>query len=86
MPRTQLYLSEEMAAKLRRLSKIRRRTVSEFIREALVMAYLSGKPLMIKKALKASRGLWEDRKTFEADRFIRTLREDTQGKKRAPHF
>jgi len=86
MQRIELYLSEEMAAKLRRLSKTHRKTVSELIRETLVITYLSGKPLMIKKALKASRGLWEDRKTFKADRFIRTLREDTHRKKRAPHF
>ena len=57
-----------------------------YLSEEMVITYLSGKPLMIKKALKASRGLWEDQKTFKADRFIRTLREDTHRKKRAPHF
>ena len=78
MQRTQLYLSDEIAAKLRRLSRKERKTVSQLVREALEAKYLGEKRLPLKDALNACRGLWADRKDFDAGRFIRSLREDNR--------
>lgn len=78
MQRTQLYLSDEIAAKLRSLSRKERKTVSQLVREALEAKYLGEGRLPLKDALKACRGLWADRKDFDAGRFIRSLREDNR--------
>ena len=78
MQRTQLYLSDEIAAKLRRLSRKERKTVSQLVREALEAKYLGEKRLPLKDAHTACRGLWADRNDFDAGRFIRSLREDNR--------
>jgi len=76
MQRTRLYLSDKIAAKLRSLSRKERKTVSLLVREVLEAKYLGERRLPLKDALKACRGLWADRKDFDAERFIRSLQGD----------
>lgn len=78
MRRTQLYLSDELTAKLKTLSKKEHKTVSELARAALEAQYLGEKRLPVKEALRACRGIWADRKKFDTERFIRSLRHDTR--------
>jgi ribbon-helix-helix CopG family protein len=78
MRRTQLYLSDELTAKLHSLSQKEHKTISQLVRTALEEKYLTGRRLPVKDALKAVRGIWEDRKDFDAEIFIRSLRDDTR--------
>lgn len=78
MHRTQLYLSDELAAKLRRISRREHTTISQLVRSALEEKYLGPRRLSVWEALEACRGIWEDRKDLEPERFIRQLRKDTR--------
>jgi hypothetical protein len=78
MVRTQLYLDEEIHARLRQLARRQRRTISELVRDALVRAY--GGPTADERlrTLKAIEGLWHDRRDIgDSSAYVRRLRRDT---------
>lgn len=78
MKRTQLYLDEKISEKLAEISKKEKRTISQLVRDALEIVYLKeSKPDML-EALQKCRGIWADRKGFNAYKFIRQLRKDTR--------
>lgn len=78
MHRTQLYLPETLAEKLRSLSKRQHKSISQLVREALEATYLGGPRLSLKAVLKKTKGLWKGRTDVNTDTFIRNLRNDTR--------
>lgn len=85
MIRTQLYLDEEIHARLKELARRQRRTVSELVRDALVRAYgASGREARL-KTLRAIEGLWRNRRDIgQTDAYVRRLRRDTRRTRRKP--
>jgi len=74
MRRTQIYLDEEIYAYLKRESRLRRKTISELIREAL-KEKITNRRKRILKALNEVKGLWKDREINPSE-FMRNIRED----------
>lgn len=74
MRRTQIYLDEEIYAYLKRESKLRKKTISELIREAIKEKIQNRKNKML-SALKEVAGIWKDR-GINPEEFIKTVRED----------
>lgn len=79
MHRTQLYLDDEMHARLSDLSRKQGRTVSELVRDALKRTYGTAGPEDLLASLKAIEGLWKDRDDIGDTReYVRRLRQDTR--------
>jgi hypothetical protein len=77
--RTQLYLDEEIHARLRKLAEKQSRTVSELVRDALVRVYGTGAGDARLATLRAIEGLWRDRRDIGGtDAYVRRLRRDTR--------
>lgn len=81
MHRTQLYLPETLAEKLRLLSKRQHKSISQLVREALEATYLGGSRLPMKVVLEKTKGIWKGRTDVNTDSFIRNLRNDTRPKR-----
>ena len=78
MIRTQLYLDDEMHARLRDLARQQGRTLSELVRDALVRAYGVSDRAKRLKTLRDIEGLWRGRKDIgDTDAYVRRLRRDT---------
>lgn len=81
--RTQLYLDEEIHARLRDLARKQGRTLSDLVREALTRAYGEGGSDERIRTLDAIEGLWRDRDDIgKADAYVRRLRRDTRRTRR----
>ena len=79
MVRTQLYLEEEIHARLKDLSLRQGKTVSELVRDALVRVYGTGSTDRELETLYAIAGLWKDRDDIGDTRgYVRRLRDDTR--------
>ena len=79
MVRTQLYLEDEIHARLRELAVKQGRTISDLVREALARTYGAGGPQERLATLRAIEGLWRNRKDVgKADGYVRRLRHDTR--------
>ena len=79
MIRTQLYLDEQIHARLRDLARKQGRTVSELVRDALLRAYGTAGPGELLASLRAVSGLWKDRDDIGDTReYVRRLRRDTR--------
>jgi metal-responsive CopG/Arc/MetJ family transcriptional regulator len=74
MRRTQIYLDEEIYAYLKRESRLRKKTISELIREAVKEKIQNRKNKML-SALKEVAGIWKDR-DVNPEEFIKTVRKD----------
>ena len=75
MHRTQLYLDDQMHARLSDLSRKQGRTVSELVRDALKRTYGTAGPEDLLASLKAIEGLWKDRDDLGDTReYVRKLR------------
>lgn len=74
MRRTQIYLDEEIYNYLKRESGLRKKTISELIREALKEKMANRRNKII-KALNEVKGLWKDRE-LNPPEFVRNIRED----------
>jgi predicted CopG family antitoxin len=74
MKRTQIYLDEEIFSILERESKMKKKSISELIRESIheKYSYNSGK---IIKHLNMVFGIWSD-KDDDVDTYIRNIRKD----------
>jgi uncharacterized protein YutE (UPF0331/DUF86 family) len=83
MVRTQLYLEDEIHARLRSLAEQQGRTLSELVRDALVRVYGHIDSDERLRTLRAVEGLWRDRKDLErTDEYVRRLRQGTRRRKR----
>lgn len=79
MVRTQLYLDEEMHARLRELADRQGRTVSDLVREAVARAYGPASSDEKLATLEGITGLWQNREDLGAtDAYVRRLRRDTR--------
>jgi hypothetical protein len=79
MVRTQLYLDEEMHARLSELADRQGTSVSDLVRHALARVYGRGEPERRLRTLKAIEGIWRDRKDLgETGAYVRRLRRDTR--------
>ena len=75
MKRTQLYLDEAMAKMLAALSRQKRTTVSELVRESVREKYMTQKGLNKGLIARQLTGIWADRKDLaQSERLIRRLR------------
>ena len=74
MRRTQIYLDEEIYSYLKRESSLKKKTISELIREAL-KEKMTNRRNRILKALDEVKGLWKD-KEINPSTFVRNIRED----------
>ena len=82
MVRTQLYLEEEIHARLRSLAEQQGRTLSELVRDALVRVYGQIDSDERHRTLRAVEGLWRERKDLgRTDEYVRRLRRGTRRKK-----
>jgi hypothetical protein len=83
MHRTQLYFEETLFSRLVSLSKEKGTTVSDLVRKAVEKMYGKAKKKDgFEEALKATAGLWKDRKDLPStEEYIRSLREDTRMKR-----
>ncbi len=82
MKRTQLYLDEEMARTLAVLSRQKKKTVSELVREGVREKYMVRRAIDKVALAKTLGGIWADRKDLKSiDRIIRKLRKDTRLKR-----
>lgn len=77
MKRTQIYLDEEIYSYLKRESRIRKKTISELIREAL-KEKMARRKVKLLKALEEVKGIWSDR-DIDPTSFVENLREDRAG-------
>ena len=79
MKRTQLYLDDDIARILSTMSRQRRQTVSELVREC-VREKFGGKEKIDKAELaRQLGGVWKDRKDLGGTkRYVRRLRADTR--------
>jgi len=78
MIRTQLYIEEEIHARLRELARQQGKTISELVRDALVRVYGANDDGKRRKSLHAVEGLWRNRKDIgSSDAYVRRLRGDT---------
>ncbi|MDX1387729.1 MAG: CopG family transcriptional regulator [Acidobacteriota bacterium] len=83
MVRTQLYLDEQIHARLRDLARKQGRTLSELVREALERAYGTGGTDERLRTLRGVEGLWRGRRDIgKADAYVRRLRSDTRRSRR----
>ena len=83
MVRTQLYLDEEIHARIKDLARRQGRTVSELVRDALVRAYGASDRELRLKTLRAIEGIWRDRRDIgQAVAYVRRLRRDTRRTRR----
>jgi hypothetical protein len=71
--RTQIYISDEQDAALGRRAKAMRRTKSDLIREAIDAALSIPTREEIRRALKASTGVWKDR-DFDGYEYVEMIR------------
>jgi uncharacterized membrane protein YccC len=79
MVRTQLFLSEEIHARLRLLAQQQGRTVSDLARDALERAYGVTTADELVRTVRAIEGLWKDRKDLGSTRaYVRRLRKSTR--------
>ncbi|MFQ5740056.1 MAG: CopG family transcriptional regulator [Acidobacteriota bacterium] len=79
MVRTQLYLDEDIHARLRELARKQGRTVSHLVREALTRVYGAGGPDERLTTLRNIEGLWRDREDIpKTDAYVRRLRRDSR--------
>ena len=79
MRRTQLYLDHDLHARLTELARRGGRTLSELVREALVLVYGPAQADEETRTLRAIEGLWRNRKDLDdADAYVRRLRRDTR--------
>ncbi len=74
MKRTQIYLSEKMAAYLEKESVLRKKTMSEIIRESIEHKMLKGSNEILKR-IDSVFGIWKDKK-IDVDSYIRDIRKD----------
>jgi metal-responsive CopG/Arc/MetJ family transcriptional regulator len=74
MRRTQIYLEEEIYSYLKRESKLRGKTISELVREA-IREKLNRRKEKLLRSLESAAGIWKDRK-IEPSEFLRGIRED----------
>lgn len=82
MRRTQLYLDRDLHARLTNLARRRGRTLSELVREALVLVYGPAQTEEEIKTLRRIEGLWRDREDLgHTDAYVRRLRRDTRRKR-----
>jgi len=79
MVRTQLFLDEELHARLKALARKQGRTVSELARETLRRALDRSPQEEEARTLKGIFGLWRDRKDIgSTDAYVRKLRRGTR--------
>ena len=79
MHRTQLYLDRHLHARLTALARRRGRTLSDLVREALVLVYGPAQTDEEIKTLRGIEGLWRDRDGLgSTDAYVRRLRRDTR--------
>ena len=79
MVRTQLFLDEELHARLKTLARKQGRTVSALVRETLNRSFGSGTQDERARTLEAIVGLWRDRKDIgSTDAYVRRLRRGTR--------
>jgi hypothetical protein len=79
MHRTQLYLDRDLHARLTALARRSGRTLSELVREALVMVYGPAQTEEEVRTLRGIEGLWRDRDDLgNTDAYVRRLRRDTR--------
>ena len=82
MRRTQLYLDEEMARTLSALSRQRRASISELVRESVRQKYMTEREVDRVEIARRLAGIWTDRKDLrEIDRVVRALRAGTRLKR-----
>lgn len=83
MVRTQLYLDEELHARLKELARKQGRTLSDLVREALTRVYAPTGVNERLSTLRAIEGLWQDRDDIEsATGYVRRLRRDTRRRRK----
>lgn len=83
MVRTQLYLDEELHARLKALARKQGRTVSDLVRDGLARVYATAGVDERLSSLRAIEGLWRDRDDIgEAHEYVRRLRRDTRSRRR----
>lgn len=79
MVRTQLYLDEDMHARLRALAQKQGRTLSDLVREAVARVYVPSDVDDRLATLEAVQGIWKDRDDISDSReYVRRLRKDTR--------
>ncbi len=81
MKRTQLYLDEDAWHILDEISREKKKTVSQLVREAIDEVYLKEKKPDIMDALEECKGMWSDRRDLDTEKYIRQLRKDTRLKR-----
>lgn len=82
MVRTQLYLDEEMHARLRELAHKQGRSVSDLVRDALSRVYAPSGLDERLSTLHAVEGLWRDRDDIgTTHEYVRQLRRDTRSRR-----
>lgn len=81
MKRTQIYLGDDQAARLRSVARSRHRTVSEIIREAIDEKL--SRPAEVdgfERALQAATGVWSRRTDLgSTEEYLRRVRQDRRG-------
>ena len=79
MVRTQLYLDEEVHARLRTMADRQGRTISDLVREAVARAYGPGQVDGRTTTLEGITALWRNRRDLGVtDAYMRRLRRDTR--------
>ena len=80
--RTQIYLGDDQAARLRSVAKARQRTVSEIIREAIDEKLSRPAEVdSLEHALQAATGLWSGRTDLgSTEEYVRRVRHDRRGR------
>lgn len=79
MVRTQLYLDDEVHARLRQLAEQQGRTISDLVREAVARAYGTGVIDERITSLEGISALWHDRDDLGGtSAYVRRLRRDTR--------
>lgn len=74
MKRTQIYLEDSIYYILKAMSKTRKTTISELVRQAIRIVYKDQKQNKINKFDNAC-GIWADRKDFiDPSKYVRSLR------------
>jgi hypothetical protein len=83
MTRTQLYLDDDLHARLRNLARKQGRSISELVRDALARTYGASSLRERLDSLRAIEGLWKDRDDIGGTReYVRRLRRDTHRTRR----
>jgi hypothetical protein len=82
MKRTQLYLDEELANILRTVSRQRRTTVSELVRECVREKFVNTEAVDKAVISRQIAGIWKNRRDLaDSVKYVRTLRRDTRRKR-----